>query len=117
MSETVIHLDGALPLAVLDERGCGLALHLHAQVLGFGLQPVLLDATDGSDPRRILMPRPNSPDPRDVMVSFRVTRGEKERIDKIRGGQSLGDFIRGLNAAAYHRGVERAKAERARAGE
>ena len=42
------------------------------------------------------MPRPNSPDPREVMVSFRVTHGEKERIDKMRGGQSLGDFIRGL---------------------
>lgn len=37
-----------------------------------------------------------SPDPREVIVTFRVTPGERAKIDQFRGNRSVADFIRGL---------------------
>ena len=35
-----------------------------------------------------------NPDPRNVVVTFRLTRGERRRLDALRGTTSITDFIR-----------------------
>lgn len=36
----------------------------------------------------------SSPDPKLVMVSFRLTPSEREQLDRLRGSQSRSDYIR-----------------------
>jgi hypothetical protein len=37
-----------------------------------------------------------SPDPRTVVVTFRLTPGERDSLDRKRGKRSIADYLRGL---------------------
>lgn len=37
-----------------------------------------------------------SPDPKTVVVTFRVTPGERDELDRLRGNRTIADFLRGL---------------------